>query len=389
MRKLDEQVKYINYNNDNCNLTEFVNEYLKENYIHNENNVYFVNLNEIERLYKQWKSRFPEIHPYYAIKCNPDKEIIKVLANLGANFDCASIAEIEHVLSIGISPDRILFANPCKMIKDMVAAYNKGVKTVTFDNVTELLKVVKLFPDMKLILRIFAKDPKAKCQFSHKFGAEKHIWKNIFETGKNINANICGVSFHVGSYAVSPDKYDLAIKDARECYDLALSYGFKFNLIDIGGGFVSHNLGDIPEAIIEAKNKYFPDELQCKFIAEPGRYFAETSSYLATNIIGIREHDDNTLDYWITDSIYGSFNCIFYDHNIPYPEYIDNGNSKCKITLYGPTCDGLDKIIELDSYPKMNLHDWIIFKNMGAYTRAGSCNFNGIAFCNPDIIYLL
>jgi len=49
-----------------------------------------------------------------AVKSNPDINIVRALAQLGCGFDCASKSEIEEVLSIGVSPDRIIFANPCK-----------------------------------------------------------------------------------------------------------------------------------------------------------------------------------------------------------------------------------------------------------------------------------
>ena len=51
---------------------------------------------------------------YLAIKCNPDPAVVKLLANLGANFDCASKGEIQQILDMGVAPEKIVFANPCK-----------------------------------------------------------------------------------------------------------------------------------------------------------------------------------------------------------------------------------------------------------------------------------
>ena len=355
---------------------------------HPEESIYFLDLGEIERLYRAWEERFHGIHPYYAIKCNPDHGFIQKLSELGANFDCASIAEIDRVLGLGISPDRILFANPCKRKKDIVSAYKRGVKTVTFDTETELEKIGEVCPSMGCVLRIYAKDPEAVCQFAHKFGCPPERWDSILETAKRHRISITGVSFHVGSGASSPSAYEQAIQQARAFYDLAKDHGHRVGLIDIGGGFVSHRLKGIPEAIQRAINKNFPPELGCRFIAEPGRYFAETSGYLATNVIGIRK-TEATRDYWITDSLYGSFNCIFYDHYVPQAEALHGNGRRYKTTLYGPTCDGLDKILEMDAFPELELNDWILFRRMGAYTLSGAANFNGIPFLNAHIVYLL
>jgi len=345
-------------------------------------------LGEVERLYHLWTQRFGNIHPYYAIKCNPDHGLVQKLAELGANFDCASIVEIETVLQLGISPSRILFANPCKRKQDIVAAYKKGITMVTFDTETELEKIGEVCPEMKCILRIYAKDPDARCQFAHKFGCPREKWEQMLLIAKEKQLEIIGVSFHVGSGAKSSKPYTVAIQQARDFVDLAKTYGQIVTIVDVGGGFTSHTLEDIPETILGAIQTYFPPELGCTCIAEPGRYFAETCGYLATNIIGIR-HTETTRDYWITDSLYGSFNCIFYDHYIPTAEPLCKEGKKYKTTLYGPTCDGLDKILTIPEFPEQKLNNWILFARMGAYTLAGACNFNGIPFLDARVVYLL
>jgi len=366
-----------------------------------------LDLGEIESLFSLWTDRFAGIHPFYAIKCNPDIRIIQTLAELGANFDCASIAEMDRVLSLGISPDRIIFANPCKRKRDILTAYLKGVQMVTFDTETELEKIAEVCPNMKCVLRIYAKDPEARCQFAHKFGCPHDRWEGILDKAAELGLDVIGISFHVGSGASSSKAYEVAIRNARTFRDMATERGFRISLLDIGGGFVSHDLKDIPERIQWAIATYFPPELGCAFIAEPGRFFAETSGYLATNVIGIRK-TETTRDYWVTDSLYGSFNCIFYDHYHPEPEVLirrgresgsgseaseesdGSGASRdtYKTTLYGPTCDGLDKIAEVQEFPELQLNDWILFRRMGAYTLSGACNFNGIPFLNAEIIYL-
>lgn len=368
------------------NVYENIVDYLSKTE-HVEESIYFLDIGEIERLRELWEQRFYNIHPYYAIKCNPDIGFIKKLAELGTNFDCASIAEIDRVLSLGIDPSRIIFANPCKRQRDIITAYQRGVRIVTFDTDTELFKIASVCPQMNIMLRIYAKDPDARCQFAHKFGADKSRWEEMLTIIKEKQLSLIGISFHVGSGSISSAPYALAIKEARELYDMAKEVDITIKIIDVGGGFTSHALKNIPEVIQEAKSIYFPDELGCKFIAEPGRFFAETAGYLATNIIGIRK-TETTRDYWITDSLYGSFNCIFYDHFNPKPEIMSESTHNYFTTLYGPTCDGLDIIAKVDAYPEMFLNDWIIFRNMGAYTLAGACNFNGIPFLNTHIVYL-
>ncbi len=46
-------------------------------------------------------------------------------------------------------------------------------------------------------------------------------------------------------------------------------------------------------------------------------------------------------------------------------------------TLWGPTCDSMDKISDAALLPELAVGDWLVFENAGAYTIAGSCKFNG------------
>ena len=100
-------------------------------------------------------------------------------------------------------------------------------------------------------------------------------------------------------------------------------------LLDIGGGFTGHfdacgnvMFGEIASTINNALAQHFPPESGVRVIAEPGRYFAETSATLMTPVYGQRDRLDTKSgavkkDYWITDGLYGSFNCILYDGQNP------------------------------------------------------------------------
>lgn len=52
-------------------------------------------------------------------------------------------------------------------------------------------------------------------------------------------------------------------------------------------------------------------------------------------------------------------------------------------SIWGPTCDGLDRIVEQCYLPEMQVGDWMVFENMGAYTIAVASTFNG--FQRPDV----
>ena len=46
--------------------------------------------------------------------------------------------------------------------------------------------------------------------------------------------------------------------------------------------------------------------------------------------------------------------------------------------IYGPTCDTLDCIVPEDNLPELDVGDWLVWVDMGAYTNASRSDFNGI-----------
>ena len=57
--------------------------------------------------------------------------------------------EIQKVLSLGVSVDRIIYANPCKQASMLRYAAKHDVALMTFDNEAELHKIKSIYPDAK------------------------------------------------------------------------------------------------------------------------------------------------------------------------------------------------------------------------------------------------
>eukprot|EP00878_Enallax_costatus_P006926 GHUV01007258.1.p1 GENE.GHUV01007258.1~~GHUV01007258.1.p1 ORF type:complete len:293 (+),score=90.38 GHUV01007258.1:1298-2176(+) len=272
-------------------------------------------------LLQAWRAAMPRVVPFYAIKCNPDAGIVRLLASMGAGFDCASLGEVKQVLDLGVSPSRIIFAHPCKRPCDIRYAREHGVSLTTFDTESELLKISNFYPGFKCVLRIRADDPEARVPLGLKYGANPEEAPKLLAAAKSLGLDVVGVSFHVGSACKNLAAYSSAIEKARKIFDLGEEMGFRMNLLDIGGGFTGHfdscgnvMFGDIATTINGALAVHFPPESGVQVIAEPGRYFAETAATLLTPIYGMRDRPDGAggikKDYWITDGLYGSFNCI-------------------------------------------------------------------------------
>ena len=61
-----------------------------------EDPVYLLDLGCMARLMATWRAALPRVQPCYAVKCNDDPALLRLLACLGAGFDCASDQEVCH-----------------------------------------------------------------------------------------------------------------------------------------------------------------------------------------------------------------------------------------------------------------------------------------------------
>ncbi|KAG5855992.1 hypothetical protein ANANG_G00002980 [Anguilla anguilla] len=275
----------------------------------------------------------------------------------------------------------------------------------------------------QLVLRIATDDSKALCRMSAKFGATLESSRLLLECAWELGLDIIGVSFHVGSGCTDPETYSQAISDARCVFDMGAELGYNMTLLDIGGGFPGSDdsklkFEEFTAVVNPALDKYFPADSVVQVIAEPGRYYVTSAYTLAVNIIAkkvvIREQsacngkiwenatgatcsiskadgaNNRTLMYYVNEGVYGSFvDVIFsYAHFLATPhKKLKPGERTYPCSIWGQTCDGLDRIVEQCILPDLQVGEWLLFHNMGAYTIPMYCTFNG--FQKPDIHYVM
>jgi len=369
-----------------------------------EDAFYVVDIPDILKKHKTWLINMPRVRPFYAVKCNTSAIVLELLAALGLGFDCASKAEIDTILGMGVTADRIIYANPCKTKGYIRHAHSVGVDLMTFDNEPELYKVAQINPKARLVLRIKVDDSHSVCQFSAKFGAGMESVWGLLTTAKKLGLNVVGVSFHVGSGCESASSFRDAIENARKVFDLGSKLGFDMNLLDLGGGWPGTSnpavrFEDMARVVTSALDQFFPEEDECgnkvnlDIIAEPGRFYVASAFSLITMVIAKRvgqENGSKKVMYYLNDGVYGSFNCTIFDHIVveatPYlTEEEQAARPVSKSTIWGPTCDSMDLILKDVPLTEMEVGEWIVFKEMGAYTIAAASTFNG--FQVPEMLF--
>lgn len=366
---------------------DIINDFLEDN--QSERAFYLIDLGELTQSYVNWVKLLPDIKPYYAVKCNPNPVLLESLAALGANFDCASENEMKIIIEITNDPSRIIFANPCKMSSQIRYARANDVDSMTFDCEEELYKIKLYHPYAKLILRLAVDDSKSVCKFNKKFGCKLDQVEELLTIAKTLKLDVIGFSFHVGSGCSSAANFYEAIRECRKATDIAKQMAIPISIIDIGGGFPGVDktikFEDIAKSVNCGLTDFFEKEIEdrtIQFISEPGRYFAEKSHTLVLNVIGkkkvVEDNGDNVIIYYLNDGVYGSFNCIYFDHTTPTILPFNERDGKLhKSRIFGPTCDSIDLIAEEIMLPELAIGEWVYVENFGAYTVAASSGFNG------------
>jgi len=234
-------------------------------------------------------------------------------------------------------------------------------------------------------------------KLSEKFGCARGDVESILTLARSLDLLVVGFSFHVGCQCSSPESYYEAIRDSRRAADTAARLGMHtIRLVDIGGGFSA--VRDIAE--FEAFARRIDDGVQAffgsaasesgwrgprvQFIAEPGRFFAETTHTLLLNVIGKKKLFDVALGeelvvYYLNDGVYGSFGDVLIEHLIPriLPLEEARGKPLLRSRLFGPTCDSLDLVVKDVMLPELEVGDWCYVEDFGSYTTALSSDFNG------------
>lgn len=360
---------------NNFRLTQDAVQYLAREYT---TPLLVVSLDQVEYNYYFLVEYLPRVQVYYAVKSNPADCILDAMSQMGACFDVASAGEMLQLARLGISADRMVYANPFKTPKGMAVAQSLGVRKCTFDSESEIVKMAEHMPGCTVLLRIRVDNPKALVDLNKKFGAAPEEAMRLLRIAKEHGLDVGGLCFHVGSQSPTAEAHMEALRICRQLFDEAEAAGFELRILDIGGGLPIPSL-DMDVDLVEMVNEIndgietlFPDT---EIWAEPGRFVCGTAVNLITSVIGVQKRN-NQQWYFLDEGLYGTFSAILFDHWEFELESFKFGK-KSLVTFAGPSCDSLDVLFRDKLSVELDVGDLILVPNCGAYTSASATEFNG------------
>ncbi|NXN25596.1 AZIN2 inhibitor, partial [Nycticryphes semicollaris] len=321
---------------------------------------FVADLGDIVKKHLRFLKALPRVKPYFPVKCNGSEGVIRLLAELGTGFACTNKAEIAQVQSIGVPAEKIFYSSPCKQVAHIKYAASHGVQLMTFDNEVELSKVARSHPRARMLLGIAA-DSSPSAHPSMTFGTTLKSCRHLLETAKEQAVEVVGISFHLGSCRSEPQTFSQSVAAAQLAFEMGTELGYQMHLLDIGGGFpgtedTRAQFEEMAAVINSALDLYFPDGCGVEIVARPGRYYVTSAFTLAASVTAMGE---------VPTEQPGSdgSGCTVCPPQRPCPELPSLSTS-----LRGPLGHPEDHISDSLELPQLQVGDWLIFEDMGAYT---------------------
>jgi ornithine decarboxylase len=319
---------------------------------------------------------------FYAMKANPDPEVVRVVRECGMGFEIASEGELRVLQDLGVGPENIITSNPVKSVGFLRAAAAWGIRHYAFDSLAEVDKMAASVPSAKLFVRLSVPNEGSDWPLSRKFGVELDEAVSLMRYAAAKGLRPAGITFHVGSQCLSKYSWNTALYKAKTLWDMCEAEGMRLETLNIGGGYpVSYTRSVVAIQEIEGNidrlvRDHFPTGTGV-FI-EPGRAVVGDAGVLVASVIGkaLRRNEHwLSLDAGVFNGLMESVGGITYAF---IPE--DTGERKRSSRSYvvaGPSCDSFDVIQREVRLPEPGVGDLVLILSAGAYTTAYASEFNG------------
>ncbi len=350
-----------------------------------------VDLEAVAEAYESLQRALPMATIYYAMKANPARPVLELLAGMGSSFDCASIYEIQDVIAAGAPVERLSFGNTIKKQSDIAKAWALGVNMYAFDSEAELEKLAIAAPGARVYCRLVMDGAGADWPLARKFGCELDMAFDLMLKARDLGLDPFGLSFHVGSQQRDVGQWDGAVARTAMLFTNLAEAGVKLRMVNIGGGFTARYKVDAPDqqdhanAVIEALNKHFGNRMP-EVVVEPGRSLVGDAGIIQAEVVLIskKSYDDEKRWVYLDIGKFGGLietmdEAIKYRVRTPY----DGGNVRTSpVVIAGPTCDEVDVLYRNSGYEMpdaLSVGDKIEILSTGAYTTTYcSVGFNGL-----------
>lgn len=362
---------------------------------------YIYDLEEItERINEISKYKLSNVTLYYAMKANPNHEILKhVLSHDNVSgVEIASTGELEKLRKAGLNDYRkVLFTGPGKTETELEEAVKSKIRFLNVESVVEAIRINKIaeklgIETVDILVRVninYYLDGALEYMagMSTKMGIDQSKFYEDIQIIKSLkHLNVKGVHVFAADGVLD---YEILIKYAEFVFgfvkEAECAIG-NVEVIDFGGGF---GIDYTKEGKHFDTEKYFQNlqNLVCSYgfeskeiILELGKFIVGSAGYYATQIIDIKE--SKGMKHIVTAGGVNHMRLpIATDRK--HPVYVINMNvpklydkqlevKNEVVDIEGPLCMTEDKISWDEMIENAQIGDIVVLTQSGAYCYSAS-----------------
>ncbi|OQW94986.1 MAG: diaminopimelate decarboxylase [Beggiatoa sp. IS2] len=333
----------------------------------------------------------------YAVKANSNLGVLKVLAWLGSGFDIVSGGELERVLRVGGSPERIVFSGVGKTVSEIQQALTVGIRCFNVESTSELRRLNQIAGELGKIAPIAVRvnpdvDAKTHPYIStglkqNKFGIDIQRAITVYaEAAQLPNVQIEGIACHIGSQLTQVQPFVDALQRLMVLVEHLQTMGILLKHIDVGGGLGVRYHDEIPpepENYIRALQQVLSDK-RYTIIVEPGRAIVANAGVLLTKVEYLKRAEnknfaivDAAMNDLIRPALYQAWHDII-------PVQLNPNRATCCYDVVGPICETGD-FLGKERNLAIQENDLLAICSAGAYSFVMSSNYNTRPRC-PEIM---
>lgn len=361
-----------------------------------EGPAYVYSRRQIEENFAAWERGFSG-HPHlvcYAVKANPTRGILTLLARLGAGFDTVSIGEVERALRAGADPKKIVFSGVGKSERELERAVDLSLYSINVESESELLRLMRVTERLRRPARVSLRcnpnvNPNTHPYIStgllnNKFGIPMRDVPRLYRLAhEHPWLEPVGIDCHIGSQITTVGPYTESVDKLLDMVELLRSEGIRLTHLDIGGGlgivYTARDRPPEPAKLVEEVRAHLSARnlTDLTLLAEPGRSIVGNASVLLTRVEYIKTGPTKTfciVDAAMTDLIRPAL----YDAWMAIEPVTERAEAPRLMDVVGPVCESTDF---LGKNRELAVHegDFLAILDAGAYGSSMASNYNSRA----------
>ena len=334
-----------------------------------------------------YRAAFPGALIAYALKANPDPQLLHRLVAEGAGCEVVTAVELALARRAGCPPERIVMNGVGTRDEELHLALEAGalVNAESLDALAALMGMATAHPGARIGLRLNpgldadTHPHLATGSADAKFGIPISRLADALDLLATAGVPLASLGAHIGSNIASAEPYAELVALLADAVATASARGLRPQTLDLGGGLA---VADAPA--LDALRASLPDGLP-PLILEPGRSLVADAGWLLTRVVRVQPREG--LTYLVADAgmtelirpmLYGA----------THPVSLVAGGAALAtdvpVHLAGPICEAGDILVrDLGSWlsdaelAQAGQGALLAVGRAGAYGAAMASNYNG------------